>query len=544
MPIDASDVTFTQSGAGSSQRSVDEKLREHISVGDKGILNTGVDQTAALVGLMATLADEGFRGVIYIPYGTAFDIAAVYRSVPPGVILDDESSVNFGQPPGYKNRVKLLFSGDSESDDTRQMLGSQHHPSFTLMNIGTAGSPSADKRYASLYHAVGFNGYPDQITARQILFSQAPGKSAWRMALLRAVPYDAAMGVRWKTGVVVTSGSSVCYYGNNYYVAASTGTTGSTPPTHTNGSASDGGVSWAFKGAYLQAGTDFYVDTDGEAGFAFSGDLIQKFIAGPKTYAQTYYASGDVRLYNLTDVKEAYYWSSGANTMRFPKVLAGPGAAADTAMHLNSGGFGPALTLAASSATGRKYQWGVTASGCSISDTAAGAERWAIDAMGNFVPGADNAYSIGKSGARCAQIWATNATIQTSDARQKSDVRESDLGLEFIQSLRPVSYRLLRSKTLIDAIEAGVDENGVTQYVPQWKDVPGVRTHYGLVAQDVKAALGERDFAGFVHDTDTDQMGLRYEEFIAPLIKAIQELNSELKAAKEEIRTLREGGPK
>ena len=48
-----------------------------------------------------------------------------------------------------------------------------------------------------------------------------------------------------------------------------------------------------------------------------------------------------------------------------------------------------------------------------------------------------------------------------------------------------------------------------------------------LIAQQVRAALGERDFAGHIltdpQDPDSEQ-GLRYDAFIAPLIAAVQEL--------------------
>lgn len=36
----------------------------------------------------------------------------------------------------------------------------------------------------------------------------------------------------------------VVYYENNKYIAKETGTSGSIPPTHVNGTASDGGISW------------------------------------------------------------------------------------------------------------------------------------------------------------------------------------------------------------------------------------------------------------------------------------------------------------
>lgn len=59
---------------------------------------------------------------------------------------------------------------------------------------------------------------------------------------------------------------------------------------------------------------------------------------------------------------------------------------------------------------------------------------------------------------------------------------------------------------------------------------PGARNHYGLIAQEVRAAMdsvGVTDFAGWLQENPDDpnsRQMLRYEEFIAPLIAATQEL--------------------
>ena len=105
------------------------------------------------------------------------------------------------------------------------------------------------------------------------------------------------------------------------------------------------------------------------------------------------------------------------------------------------------------------------------------------------------------------------------------DIESSNLGLDFINNLNPVSYKFIEgSKELVDG-----------EYV----SVPGSRTHYGLIAQEVKQVLDEsgiEDFGGWVKldlsNEDSDQ-ALRYEEFISPLIKAVQELTARVKALEE-----------
>lgn len=120
-----------------------------------------------------------------------------------------------------------------------------------------------------------------------------------------------------------------------------------------------------------------------------------------------------------------------------------------------------------------------------------------------------------------------NAPIVTSDNRYKNSVSTLMYGLDFIEKLNPVSYKLNVSRRI---------ENEQGEYV----DLAGERIHFGLIAQDVKAVIDELnlDFAGFVmenkDDPDSKQM-LRYEEFIAPLIKAVQDLSNEVKNLKQQL---------
>ena len=119
----------------------------------------------------------------------------------------------------------------------------------------------------------------------------------------------------------------------------------------------------------------------------------------------------------------------------------------------------------------------------------------------------DDVIDLGAANSRFDDIHATNSTIQTSDQQEKNTITDSDLGLDFIKRLSPKSYIF----------------NGKT------------RTHYGLIAQDVETVLTDINkptsgFAGFIksdisekQDGSSHRYGLRYTEFVAPLIKAIKE---------------------
>ena len=156
----------------------------------------------------------------------------------------------------------------------------------------------------------------------------------------------------------------------------------------------------------------------------------------------------------------------------------------------------------------------------------------------HVVPRTDNFRDLGQSGLRWDDVRATNGTIQTSDRNEKTQISGSDLGLDFVNSLNPVKY--------------------------QFKS--GSRTHYGLVAQEVSQSL-TGDFAGYIEGRtyqsgseivtekqwkehkdqrgygdwedwnlhSTGSLGLRYNEFISPMIKAIQELSSQVESLRAQI---------
>jgi len=178
----------------------------------------------------------------------------------------------------------------------------------------------------------------------------------------------------------------------------------------------------------------------------------------------------------------------------------------------------------------------------------------------------DNTLSCGDSGHRWTAVWAANGTIQTSDARLKKDIVDSPLGLDFIETLRPVSYKWIEGINKQERVVVG--EEVVPAYYtidnvlvpattrPVYEDrvtpLPGVRQHFGLIAQEVSDAVkasGVVDFGGFVRGGDPtllpDDQGvdpdgtvsLRYDEFIAPMIKAIQELSARVKTLEAQLGT-------
>jgi cytoskeletal protein CcmA (bactofilin family) len=136
-------------------------------------------------------------------------------------------------------------------------------------------------------------------------------------------------------------------------------------------------------------------------------------------------------------------------------------------------------------------------------------------------PNVSDSYSCGADGLLWTAVWATNGTIQPSDQREKTNITPSNLGLNFIQKLNPVSYKWIDGGNTSIQDENG-NEVGIISH-------PGKRTHYGLLSQEVKTAFNEcgaEDFAGWVLtdlENPDSQQALNYSQFISPMIKAIQE---------------------
>lgn len=135
-----------------------------------------------------------------------------------------------------------------------------------------------------------------------------------------------------------------------------------------------------------------------------------------------------------------------------------------------------------------------------------------VTLAGGLRPALDNAQSLGSGTARWSSIWSATGTIQTSDRRHKTDIFPTDLGLDFICLLNPVRFA--------------------------WKSGEG-GVHYGLLAQEVAEALDSAGVSGFgglvLADPDDPEspLGLRYDQFLAPLIAAVQALAVRVRALEE-----------
>ena len=139
-----------------------------------------------------------------------------------------------------------------------------------------------------------------------------------------------------------------------------------------------------------------------------------------------------------------------------------------------------------------------------------------------------------------------------SDQRFKTNVPTDVLGLDFIMKLRPVTYQL---NTL------GLDRFLRSGYTPRIKDEQAEKMNQqaleqkakikytGFLAQEVEQAAQAvgYNFSGVDKpQNDRDLYGLRYAEFVVPLVKAVQEqqaiitqLQNQLQEQQQQINSLK-----
>jgi hypothetical protein len=190
------------------------------------------------------------------------------------------------------------------------------------------------------------------------------------------------------------------------------------------------------------------------------------------------------------------------------------------------------------------------------------ANQWYATVSANINPYADDTWDLGATSKRWRDIFTNGAVTITSDRTKKANIKSSTLGLDFINRLNPVSYTMITGSKVWEELpptisvldeEAKYDgdiliKEATYKEIPNPQEpevieiIPGKRTHYGLIAQDVKNTLDDiglttTDFAGYVAgDVENNtELGLRYEEFISPIVKAIQELSEKVNRLEAQI---------
>ena len=176
---------------------------------------------------------------------------------------------------------------------------------------------------------------------------------------------------------------------------------------------------------------------------------------------------------------------------------------------------------------------------------------------------------LGSSSSRWYRLFAQFSTDVSSDERLKEDIVDINQGLDFINDLRPVeftwkditeyacedypdekynktkdfcgtcqdknnttysNYLLEKEKFDSELIEDEPTEPTFTPctWVETTTDINEGKKSWGMIAQEVETVLGDYQSNVVSYDTDNDIYGLSYSSFVAPLIKAVQELSTQV----------------
>ena len=167
-------------------------------------------------------------------------------------------------------------------------------------------------------------------------------------------------------------------------------------------------------------------------------------------------------------------------------------------------------------ATTQTLDIGVTASaGMYFDNPNGGYQEWQISGSGKMRLTGGGELLIGTTTDNGAyllqvnsQIYATNATIATSDIRFKTNVQTLTNATNIIESLRPVTF----------------------DFIPQSYRNFAIERQVGLIAQETLHTLKNTDYVDSVVAKCGDHLGLAYEKLIPVLIRALQESNARIAA--------------
>ena len=175
---------------------------------------------------------------------------------------------------------------------------------------------------------------------------------------------------------------------------------------------------------------------------------------------------------------------------------------------------------------------------------------------------ADNQAQIGNSS---VTVYCYGAVQNRSDQRDKTDIQDTKLGLNFLMKLRPREYRWDYREDYInhEAKERELEDIENLEITEKEKEKKreeilkkyslenvikdgkqkGWRLHQGFIAQEVFEVMRELgvDFGGYQDHSingGRDVLSLGYEEFISVIVKGIQEQQKQIEELKSKIEKL------
>ena len=149
----------------------------------------------------------------------------------------------------------------------------------------------------------------------------------------------------------------------------------------------------------------------------------------------------------------------------------------------------------------------------------------------------DNNFVLGNN--NIANLYCADTSISSSDERDKTDITDWTHGLDWINKLKPITYRWDKRSWYLKE-----GEDDITK-VTRDGSKKTARRHLGFKAQDILAVEQSFGYAGKKDDMltvnlneDDTAYGMKYERLVVVLTKAVQELSAKNDALEARIAAL------
>ena len=140
---------------------------------------------------------------------------------------------------------------------------------------------------------------------------------------------------------------------------------------------------------------------------------------------------------------------------------------------------------------------------------------------------ATNEVTLGNSSVATLRCQVTTITA-LSDFRDKTDVNNIEVGLSFVEKLRPVTFKWDKREWYSNGIRDGTKTENKLQV--------------GFIAQELKSLQEETnaEYLQLVYENNPDKLEATPGNLLIPLIKAVQELSQKVKEDRLEITYLKQ----
>ena len=316
------------------------------------------------------------------------------------------------------------------------------------------------------------------------------------------------------------------YQGGHYFRTAASGTAGGTISySNVLTMLNDGKI-----GVNSASPTStFYVKNDTANSYAIEVDASD----GSNMFGVWETSAGNGEVYVRDASGTAKVWLTSSGNSYFTGGAVGIGTTPEHTLHVKNTADDAVIEVETSATNGnpafrlkndaQEWQWqlrGAESDSLVAWDVTAVAGRLYIDTSGNVLIGYASSQGSYKLQVN-SQIFATNATIATSDGRYKEDVQTLSDATELVSRLNPVQFKWKAHE--IHNLNVG-------------------KTDVGFIAQEVQAVLSDTDYSDSVvvsNKTDDEEyLGLGETKLIPLLTAALQEAITKIETLETKVSAL------